>query len=47
MKVMTFILLRSVKQYESQTGTTVQIPNQMLNQMGISPEDWDSCWKRE
>jgi hypothetical protein len=47
MKVMSFIMQRSVKQYEAQTGTTIQIPMQMLNQMGISLEDWDACWKRE
>jgi hypothetical protein len=47
MKVMSFIMQRSVKQYEAQTGTTIQIPMQMLNQMGISLEDWDACWKRD
>ena len=47
LKVMSFILLRSVRQYEAQTNTTIQIPMQMLNQMGISPEDWDACWRRE
>jgi hypothetical protein len=47
LKVMTFILLRSMRQYEAQTGTQIQIPNQMLNQMGISPEDWDTTWRRE
>jgi hypothetical protein len=44
---MSFIMQRSVKQYEAQTGTTIQIPMQMLNQMGISLEDWDACWKRD
>ena len=47
MKVMAFIMQRSVKQYEAQTGTTIQIPMQMLNSMGISLEDWDACWKRD
>ena len=47
MKVMTFIMLRSIKGYEAQTNTTIQIPNQMLNSIGISPEDWDSCWRRD
>ena len=47
MKVMSFIMQRSMKQYEAQTGTTIQIPMQMLNQMGISLEDWDACWKRD
>jgi hypothetical protein len=47
LKVMVFILQRQVRQYETQTGTTIQIPMQMLNSMGISPEDWDTCWRRE
>ena len=47
LKVMSFIILRSLKSYKAQTGTTIQIPNQMLNSMGISPEDWDACWRRE
>jgi hypothetical protein len=47
LKVMSFILQRSVKQYEAQTNTTIQIPMQMLNAMGISMEDWDACWRRD
>jgi len=39
LKVMSFILLRSVKQYENQTNTNIQIPMQLLNSMGISMED--------
>jgi hypothetical protein len=47
LKVMSFILLRSVKQYENQTNTNIQIPMQLLNSMGISMEDWDACWRRD
>ena len=47
LKMMSFIMQRSVKQYETQTGTTIQIPMQLLNSMGISLEDWDACWRRD
>ena len=47
LKVMSFIMLRSVKQYEGQTNTTIQIPMQLLNSMSISLEDWDACWRRD
>ena len=48
MKVMAFIMQRWVKQDQKpQNRTTIQIPMQMLNQMGISLEDWDACWKRD
>ena len=45
LKVMTFILVRQIKQYENQTGTNIQIPNQILNSIGVSPEDWDLLWR--
>ena len=45
LKVMAFVLVRQVKQYENQTGTSVQVPTQILNSINISPEDWDSLWR--
>ncbi len=45
LKVMTFVLVRQIKQYENQTGTEVQIPTQMLNSMGVSLEDWNFLWR--
>ena len=45
LKVMAFVLVRQIKQYESQTGANVQVPAQVLNSIGISPEDWDLLWR--
>jgi len=45
LKVMAFIMVRQIKQYENQTGTTIQLPNQVLNSMGVSPEDWEMLWR--
>ena len=47
LKVMTFILVRQIKQYENQTGTNIQIPNQILNSISVSPEDWDLLWRQQ
>jgi hypothetical protein len=44
LKVMAFVLVRQIKQYENQTGTNIQIPNKVLNSISVSPEDWDIMW---
>ncbi len=46
LKVMTFILRRQVVATEEQTGVRAEIPNDVLNSMRISREDWDSFWRR-
>ena len=40
MKVMAMALKRNLKAYEEQTQATVNIPRVILNQLGLSPEDW-------
>jgi hypothetical protein len=45
LKVMTFILRRQILQVEANSGVKVEIPMQILNAMGISPEDWNAFWK--
>ena len=45
LKVMAFVIVRQIKQYEGQTGTSVQVPPQILNSINVSPEDWDLLWK--
>ena len=45
LKVMTFILRKQILQVEDNSGIKVQIPTQVLNSMGVSPEDWDAFWK--
>ena len=46
LKLMTFVLRNQVLSHEEQTGTTVQLPMQVLNGLKISKEDWDAFWKR-
>lgn len=45
LKVITFIIRRQILQYEQQTGMNVQVPFEVLNNMRISREDWDSLWR--
>ena len=40
MKVMAMALRRNLKAYEAQTQATVNIPRAVLNQLGLSLEDW-------
>jgi hypothetical protein len=46
LKVMTYMLRQQVLEYERRTATSVQLPPEMLNQLGIGREDWDGLWKR-
>ena len=40
MKVMAIIIRRTLKAYEEQTQGQIHIPRAVLNQMGLSQEDW-------
>jgi len=40
MKVMAIILKKNLKAYEEQTQALINIPRAILNQMGLSQEDW-------
>jgi len=40
LKVMAVILRKQLKAYEEQTQATVNIPRAVLNQLGLSQEDW-------
>jgi len=40
MKIMAIILKKNLKAYEEQTQATINIPRAILNQMGLSQEDW-------
>jgi len=39
-KVMTMILRRQLRQFESENRLTIQIPASVYNALGLSPEDW-------
>ena len=40
MKVMAMILKKNLKGYEEQLQAPINLPRQILNQMGLSNEDW-------
>jgi hypothetical protein len=44
-KVMVMVIKRHIQRTEEQTGVQARVSPQILNQLGISPEDWDSFWK--
>lgn len=45
LKLMTFVLRNQVLNHEKQSGINIQLPIQVLNQLSISPEDWNHFWK--
>ena len=47
LKTMAFVIRNQVLNHEQQTGTTIQIPVQILNSMKIPPEDWEAFWKKD
>ena len=44
-KVITFLLHRQIADYEAQTGIRLALPQDLLNELGIGREDWESFWK--
>ncbi|MBI4330749.1 MAG: hypothetical protein HY673_05680 [Chloroflexi bacterium] len=45
LKTMVVMIRRQVMQVEAQTNVTADVPGQILNQLQIAPEDWQSFWK--
>ena len=39
-KALAVMLLRSIRGYEVQTETDIDLPKQILDSLGIPPEDW-------
>ena len=46
MKLLSFLLLRQLMQHEQNLGVNIQVPLQVLNQLQIGAEDWQTFWKR-
>lgn len=44
-KVITFLLHRQIADYESHAGIRLALPGDLLNELGIGPEDWQEFWK--
>ena len=39
-KVLALLALRQIREYEVRSNITVDLPNEVLQQLGIPPEDW-------
>ena len=39
-KALAVILLRAVRRYESDAHVTIELPDKLLESLGIPPEDW-------
>ena len=39
-KTLSMLLSRQLKQYETGTKTTIAVPRDVLNALGLAPEDW-------
>jgi len=44
-KVMVLVMKRYIQNVEQQGGVEARVPAFILNQLGLSLEDWDSFWK--
>lgn len=40
-KVMVMIMRKQLKQFEESHAISIQVPVDVLNQLGLSPEDWE------
>jgi hypothetical protein len=46
LKAMVTVIRRQVLLVESETGVKAELPNNVLNQLQISQEDWDAFWRQ-
>jgi hypothetical protein len=44
-KVMVLVMKRYIQSVEQQSGVEARVSAFILNQLGMSLEDWDSFWK--
>lgn len=45
LKVMVVMMIKQVKALEEQSGVRYEVPTNVLSQLQIAPEDWDTFWK--
>ena len=45
LKTMVMILRRQICKVENETGVKAEVPANILNQLGIPLEDWNSFWQ--
>lgn len=46
LKTLAMIITRHVKKMEAEFGVSYQVPSNVLAQLGIGREDWDSFWSK-
>lgn len=39
-KTLSMMIHKQLKQYERDTSTTIAVPPDVMNQLGLAPEDW-------
>lgn len=45
LKVMAMVIVKQIKKMEAETGVKLDVDRRVLNNLGVSPEDWDDFWK--
>ena len=45
MKVLIFVLYRQLRQHETESSVTIQVPAGLLNNLQIGMEDWEKFWR--
>lgn len=46
LKTMVMIIRRQILMVERETGVKAEVPRAILNQLQISPDDWDTFWQQ-
>lgn len=47
LKAMTFMFRRQILLHEQGFGVKIPVPIQVLNQLGIAPDDWEAFWREQ
>lgn len=47
LKVMSYMIIRQLKQFEHDQQLSVAIPTGILASLGIAREDWDAFWRQD
>ena len=45
MKALIWICRKQIRQVEGQMAVTAEVPQAILNQLGISPDEWSDFWR--
>lgn len=46
LKLMAMMIRNQIRQVERQSGVKFEIPSNVLGQLGIAPEDWETFWRQ-